>query len=384
MVAGRPLYGARMTARSLPGRLRLLPRDAALAVAVVALGQIEVWANPQITPRPAAAVCEAVLGATLAWRRRLPLAAMTVAAAAGTAEALANVPLQEPLVPLLVYVIVVYSLVTYAPRERALTGAVIGLAAVAAQTASQHKGLGNFAFAAVFLCAAWVVGQTIRKRTAHAERLERDQEQLVAAAAEDERRRIARELHDVISHGLGVVVLQAGAAEQMLERDPARARQALQAIRATGNEAIAELGTLLAVVRGEVESSREPQPALADLERLLAASRDAGLPVELEIRGEPRDLPVPIELSVYRIVQEGLTNARKHAGPARARVVMDYRAESVEIAIEDDGNGVAAANGSRRGLIGVRERVAVFGGHYQAGPRTEGGWRLRAVLPLSR
>lgn len=373
-----------MTADAVLERVRPLPRDAVLAAGVVALGQIEVWANVHITPKPAAAVCEALLGTALAWRRRLPLAVMTLAAVAGTAEALAKVPLQEPLVPLLVYVIVVYSLVTYAPRDRALTGAVIGLAAVAAQTASQHKGLGNFAFAAVFLCAAWIVGRTIRKRTAHAERLERDQEQLAAAAAEEERRRIARELHDVISHGLGVVVLQAGAAEQMLERDPARARQALQAIRTTGQEAIAELGTLLAVVRGEIESSREPQPALVDLDRLLAASRDAGLPVELEIRGDRRDLPAPIELSIYRIVQEGLTNARKHAGRARARVVLDYRDDALEVQVEDDGAGSANGSGSRRGLIGVRERVAVFGGRYEAGPRAEGGWRLRAVLPLPR
>lgn len=138
------------------------------------------------------------------------------------------------------------------------------------------------------------------------------------------------------------------------------------------------------MVRGEVETSREPQPALVDLERLLAASRDAGLPVELEIRGQQRDLPVPIELSVYRIVQEGLANARKHAGRARARVLLDYGVDALEVAIEDDGDGSVFANGSRSGLIGVRERVAVFGGHYQAGPRAEGGWRLRAVLPLSR
>jgi signal transduction histidine kinase len=380
---GKRLYRAHVTAR-LPARIRPSMRDAALAAGVVVLGQIEVWANAHIAPKPAAAACEAVLGAALAWRRRLPLAAITVAAVAGTAEALANVPLQEPLVPLLVYVIVVYSLVAYAPRERALAGALIGLAGVAVQTASQHKGLGNFTFAAVFLGAAWVVGRTIHKRTEHAERLEREQEQLAASTAEAERRRIARELHDVISHGLGVVMLQAGAAEQMLERDPARARQALQAIRTTGQEAIAELGTLLAVVRGEVESSREPQPALVDLERLLAASRDAGLPVELEVRGQRRDLPAPIELSVYRIVQEGLTNARKHAGPARARVSLDYRAEELEVQVEDDGIGGGAGNGSRRGLIGVRERVAVFGGHYQAGPRAEGGWRLQAILPLPR
>jgi signal transduction histidine kinase len=359
-------------------------RDAALASAVVVLGQIEVWVNAHITPKPAAAACEAVLAISLAWRRRFPLAAMTVAAAGGTLETLAGVPLQEPLVPLLVYVIVVYSLVVYALRERALVGAVIGLAAIALQTASQHKGLGNFAFGLVFLAAAWVVGGTIQQRTAHAERLEREQEQLAVAAAEEERRRIARELHDVISHGLGVVVLQAGAAEQMLERDPARAREALRAIRATGHEAIAELGTLLAVVRGEVESSREPQPMLVDLERLLTANREAGLPVDLELRGNRRELPAPIELSVYRIVQEGLTNARKHAGRARARVVLDYRPDVLEVHVEDDGVGADRGQGARRGRIGVRERVAVFGGRYEAGPRAEGGWRLRAFLPLAQ
>jgi len=384
-VAGtEPLYGAGVIATAWLERFRPSVRDAALAAGVVVLGQVEVWGNSHIAPKPAAAVCEVVLGASLAWRRLFPLAVMTIAAVAGTAEALAKVPLQEPLVPLLVYVIVVYSLVTYAPTERALAGAVIGLAGLALQTASQHKGLGNFAFGVVFLVAAWVVGGTIRKRTAHAERLEREQEQLAGHAAEEERRRIARELHDVISHGLGVVVLQAGAAEQMLERDPERAREALRAIRATGQEAIAELGTLLAVVRGEVESSREPQPMLADLERLLAANRDAGLHVELQVRGERRDLPAPIELSVYRIVQEGLTNARKHAGPAKTRVVLDFQPDALEVQVEDDGAGTPDGHGSRRGLIGVRERVAIFGGRYEAGPRTEGGWRLRAVLPLAR
>lgn len=370
----------------MPVFIRLRPgaRDASVAAAVVALGQFEVWTNGRIEPKPAAAACELVLGAALVLRRRVPLATMAVVSTAAAAEALAGVPLQEPLVPLLASVIALYSLVTNASLERALAGAVVGLVAVAVETASQHKGIGNFLFALVFLVGAWIAGRTIHTRTVRADELEREQERLAASAAEDERRRIARELHDVISHSLGVVVLQAGAAEQMLERDPGRAREALAAIRATGQEAIAEMGTLLAAVRGEAGNSREPQPTLADLERLLETSREVGLAVELELRGSRRELPAPIEVSAYRIVQEGLTNVRKHAGEARARVCLDYRVDALAVEVEDDGAGGANGRGSRRGLIGVRERVALFGGGYEAGPRPEGGWRLRATLPLPR
>jgi signal transduction histidine kinase len=370
----------------MPVFIRLRPgaRDTWLAAAVAALGQVEVWANGRIEPKPAAVACELVLGAALAFRRKLPLATIAVVSAAAVVEAFSGVPLQEPLVPLLASVIALYSLVTYASLERALAGAVVGLVAVAVETASQHKGIGNFLFALVFLVGAWIAGRTIHARTARADELEREQERLAASAAEEERRRIARELHDVISHSLGVVVLQAGAAEQMLERDPGRAREALAAIRSTGQEAIAEMGTLLAAVRGERDNSREPQPTLADVERLLETSREVGLSVELELRGTRRELPAPIEVSAYRIVQEGLTNVRKHAGQARARVCLDYRDDALEVEVEDDGFGAANGQGSRRGLIGVRERVAVFGGSYEAGPRADRGWRLTATLPLPR
>jgi signal transduction histidine kinase len=356
--------------------------DAALAAAVVALGQLEVWANARIEPKPAAAASELVLGVALAWRRRFPLATLTVVAAAATTEAVARVPLQEPVVPLLAFVIAVYSLVTYAPRERAGAGAAITVTAVAVQTASQHKGIGNFVFALIFLVGAWIAGRTIHTRTARADQLEREQQQLALAAAEEERRRIARELHDIVSHSLGVLVLQAGAAEQVLERDPARAREVLQSIRATGQEAIGEIATLLALVGSEPEHSRQPQPTLADLERLLATTREAGLPVELEIAGHRRELAAPLELSAYRIVQEGLTNALKHAGATNARVTLRYYERELELEVSDDGAGAANGHGSRRGLAGIGERVAVFGGHFEAGPRPEGGWMLRASLPL--
>jgi signal transduction histidine kinase len=359
-------------------------RDAALAGAIVALGQLEVWLNAAIQPKAAAAVCELVLGAALAWRRKSSLAVVVVVSLAASVEAIAHVPLQEPLVPLLAVVIAVYSLVTYSSRERAAAGAATALLGLAVQTASQHKGLPNFAFGLVFLVGAWIAGRTIHARTARAAALEREHATVAGAAAEDERRRIARELHDVIAHSLGVLVLQAGAAEQILEHDPDRARETLRSIRATGNEAIAELGTLLAVARGEPERSRHPQPRLSDLGQLVAGTREAGLPVEVIIEGRRRDLPPPVELSAYRIVQEGLTNALKHAAATQARVVLRFGEDELEVHVEDNGVGAGDGGGSRRGLAGIGERVALFGGRFHAGAESGGGWRLQATLPLPR
>jgi len=216
-----------------------------------------------------------------------------------------------------------------------------------------------------------------------ADALEQEQEQRAAAAAAEERQRIARELHDVISHSLGVMVLQAGAADQVVERDPARAREVLASIRTTGQEAIGEMSTLLGLIRAEAPEPLEPQPSLGDLDRLVARTNEAGLPTRLEVEGERRPLPAALELSAYRIVQEGLTNAMKHAGPAHARVIVRYGQRELSVEVADDG-AAAGRNGSggRRGLAGIAERVAVFGGQLDAGPAAEGGWTLRAAFPI--
>jgi signal transduction histidine kinase len=302
----------------------------------------------------------------------------------GTIEAVGGVPLNEPWVTLAAYMVATYALVSRAPSERVAAGLVLIVLGVAAQVVSQHKGLGNFAFAMVFLVPIYLAGRTIRARTVRAEELENEQDRRAQEAAEEERRRIARELHDVISHSLGVLVLQVGAAEQVLERDPVKAREVLRSVRRTGQEAIAELGTLLAVARGEVESSREPQPSLADLDSLAETMRQAGLNVDVAIEGPKRALPAAVELSAYRIVQEGLTNVLKHAGQASASVLLRYAGSELEIEISDDGKGAAGIGGSRRGLAGISERVAVYGGRCDAGPGAEGGWRLRAALPFPR
>lgn len=204
----------------------------------------------------------------------------------------------------------------------------------------------------------------------------------MAMAATAERGRIARELHDIISHGLSLMVLQAGAAALVLEGND-RVRDVLKSIRSTGQEAIDQMGALLAVARGDAEPSRSPQPSLADLPELLAHTREAGLDATLAVKGDATRLTPALELSIYRIVQEGLTNALKHAGGAGVGVVVDVGAQAVEIGIRDGGSATAGRVGSRRGLAGVAERVAVFGGEMTAGPAHDGGWMLRAKLPVT-
>jgi signal transduction histidine kinase len=358
------------------------PLDAVIAFVIALVGVAEVVTNGAIEPKGAALPCELALGVALFGRRRFPLATISLVAILGTIEAVAGVPMNAPWVPLAAYMIATYALASRSPNDRVAIGMAVISVAVAVQVISQHKGFGNFAFAIVFVAPIFLAGRTIRSRTVRADELERDQDARAQTAAEQERRRIARELHDVISHSLGVLVLQAGAAEQVLERDPAKAREVLHSIRKTGQEAISELVTLLAVAHGEIESSREPQPSLNELDQLTETMRQAGLRVEIAVEGSPRELPAAIELSAYRIVQEGLTNVLKHAGEASARVVVRYRERELEVEISDDGPGGQVGPGGRRGLAGISERVSVFGGRFDAGPNGGQGWTMRAALPL--
>jgi signal transduction histidine kinase len=158
----------------------------------------------------------------------------------------------------------------------------------------------------------------------------------------------------------------------------------LRSIRATGQDAIAQMGTLLSLVRSEAEPSRQPQPSLADLEQLVVRTREAGLRVDLDVEGRRTELPAALELSACRIVQEALTNALKHAGDAQTHVLIRYAPNALEVEVTDDGGGAVNGGGARRGLAGIGERVAVFGGRFEAGPRPGGGWTVRADLPIAR
>ena len=213
--------------------------------------------------------------------------------------------------------------------------------------------------------------------------VEREREQRERAAVAEERRRIARDLHDVVAHGVGVMTVQAGAARLLLEEDPERARAPLLAVEETGRQALGELRRLLGILRAdEPATALRPQPGLADLEDLLAQARGAGLPAELVVEGTPATLPAGVDLAAYRIVQEGLTNTRKHAGPARAQVAVRYASDALELRDQRRRTRGRHDGGGGHGLVGMRERVALYGGQLEAGPRPEGGFSVRARLPL--
>jgi signal transduction histidine kinase len=241
---------------------------------------------------------------------------------------------------------------------------------------------------------AWVLGDNIRTRRAYlaelearAARLEREREERDERAVAGERNRIARELHDVIAHNVSVMVVQASAGEEVFDTDPSRARESLAAVASTGRAALTELRRLLGVIRseeGEDTPAYAPQPGLEYLDELVGQVRETGLAVDVTVLGEPRELPEGVGLCAYRIVQEALTNTLKHADATRAQVSLRYVADALELQVLDDGRGAAPVNGdgSGHGLIGMRERVALFGGELSARSRPDHGYEVIARIPL--
>jgi signal transduction histidine kinase len=213
--------------------------------------------------------------------------------------------------------------------------------------------------------------------------LEREREEKARTAVAEERVRIARELHDVVAHAISLIVLQARGGRRSLATDPAETLEALDTIEATGSQALAEMRRLLGMLRTDDEQiALAPQPSLRYLDALAAQVGEAGLAVDLSVEGEPIELPPGVDLSAYRIVQEALTNALKHAGPATARVVVRYRENDLELEITDTGLGAGASDGEGHGLVGMRERVSLYGGKIEAGPQDGGGFAVRARLPM--
>jgi signal transduction histidine kinase len=341
------------------------------------------------------AILVVVLCAPLAWRStraRSALAAISVVAAVYGLLGYPQVVLGLPLL------IAVYS-VGARHSLRASTG-VLGLVAlllvVAFATDQQNPGLVDLVVTALSLGGAWWVGASVRirreqlqlleERSALLERARRDE---AAQAVARERLRIARELHDVVAHSMSVVAVQSGMAEHVLASQPERAAAAISAISASSRSALTELRRLLGVLRAddEPEGSLAPALGLADLPSLVERVRDAGVTVELTTTGDPDAVPAAAGLTVYRIVQEALTNAVRHDG-AGAAVAVAVRCGPgvVDVEVVDDGHGTPAeeAPGAGTGLIGMRERVEVFGGDLAAGPAAGGGWRVAARLPLGQ
>ena len=210
---------------------------------------------------------------------------------------------------------------------------------------------------------------------------------MARAAVADERSRITRELHDIIGHTLNLIVVQAGAARAVFKSRPDQTLESLSSIETTARQSLSDMERMLGILRPpEAEAAPYgPQPGLAQVDRLAATFTNAGRPALVNVAGAPHDLPASLDLSAYRIVQEALTNALKHAGPARARVAISYRGDKLELDIVDDGKGPDDDGhnpGGGRGLIGMRERVSLFGRDLDAGPAADGGFRVHASLPL--
>jgi signal transduction histidine kinase len=334
----------------------------------------------------------------LTWRRRSPRAVLAVLTASAVVLLLAGF---RPTVADLGLVVAVYSVAGHSSRRSAVISGLAFLVALAAlmviadlkypqeQTQAQQY-IVNFATFAF----AWFLGVLQRNRREHTAKLEALNRQLAEEresrarwAVSEERSRIARELHDVIAHAVSVMVVQAGAARRVADTRPEQARDAMTSIESTGRQALGEMRRLVGVLRhGDEPTSLDPQPSFADVPALVEEARKAGLEVELDVKGEPRPLAAGVDLSAYRIVQEALTNVRKHAGPATVEVRVRYGPHSLHIEVTDDGRSVsdhASSNGNRgQGLIGMRERVALYGGKLEVGPRPHGGFRVLADLPL--
>jgi signal transduction histidine kinase len=251
--------------------------------------------------------------------------------------------------------------------------------------------IGDYLWSAITFSVAWVLGFALGSRlretdTARrlAEQAELEREEQARLAVAEERARIARELHDVVGHSVSVMTVQASAVRRLLEPDQDKEREALLVVEQTGREALAEMRRMVGVLRRPDEApALAPQPSLEHIEQLVAHTRETGLPVELRIEGTPVELPAGIDTTAYRIVQEALTNAVKHARASKAEVVVRYENGTVEVTVSDDGRGGGDGGGSGHGLVGMRERVSVYGGELEAGPQASGGFRLRATLPVT-
>jgi signal transduction histidine kinase len=332
----------------------------------------------------------AALTLPLVWRRRSPLLVFAVLALIAGVQWLAGIKLLGDAALL----VALYTVAAHESRRRAvLATAVLGVGAVLATerwgsdaVLKTFVGLSGLAIAAAGLGTSMrhrrAYEASLQDRAARAE-VERDQQGQLAAAAE--RARIAREMHDIVAHNLSVMIALADGAAFAAERSPERSVRAMQTVSATGRQALGEMRRLLGVLRDDASAgTRLPQPGIHEIDLLVGQVRAAGLPVELAIAGEVRALPAGAQLTIFRVVQEALTNSLKHAGPgATAQVVLRYDAQAVDVEIRDDGAGGQAPDGQGLGLDGMRERAAVYAGAVEAGPQPEGGWRVHTRLALT-
>jgi signal transduction histidine kinase len=276
-----------------------------------------------------------------------------------------------------------YALAVWTPRRRFRFGLALILVVDLGASAGSDVSLKTVQFTVVTAVVMLLVRRVVGDRERRARIAERERDVAAREAVVEERARIARELHDVIGHHVSIIVVQAGAERRVLSDKNAATREVLETVERTGRSALTETRRLLGMLRDESAEPLTPQPGLDDVPMLVEQLSEAGLPVEFDLDGERRELPVGIDLSAYRIVQEALTNTLKHAGDAQATVRVRYRSDSLELEIADDGRGgTARVSGGGQGLIGMRERVALYGGLFDAGRSSSGGFVVKVVFPI--
>lgn len=362
--------------------------DAAIAIAAT---QLALSLTAEVAPsgplRPLILGLAAVHAIPLILRRRFPVQvfAIGLAAAVGYGAFLPVFRLGPALL------VALYTVTARCGRRASLAGLGAAGAALAfsAFATSWPHDVATWATFAGLLAAAWVLGDNVHRRQeaviaaeSRAEEVARAQQELARQAVVQERLRIARELHDVVAHSMSVIALQSGTGRLVIDRRPQEAREALAAIERTSRAALAEMRQLLNVLRdeGEPNAALGPAPGLGDLDALVAQVAASGIAVDVRLQGTRRQLPAGLDLSAYRIVQEALTNVIKHARSSRAGVLVRYGEDHLDIEVTDDGRGDVGA-GQGHGTIGMRERAALYGGSFEAGPGHEGGYRVAARLP---
>jgi signal transduction histidine kinase len=369
--------------------VRLRPHDPGLALALAFLAghAVERPINPDQTGSIAGnAVAAVLMSVPLYWLRTRPVPSVVALVAAAVAGNALGTDTQDLFVALILIIVVGFSLARH--HEGRARWIPLGIVAASLTTAEMVAGSQDPQFVLILLAGGAFGGGALRRRETLTRELAERTHELEALrelrerhAVLDERRRIARELHDVVAHTVSIMVVQSGGARRQLARDPQRALAALDQVDATGREALAELDRLF----GLLQSDAAAPTGLGDLPALVRRTREAGLPTELAVHGTPGALPADADLAAYRLVQEALTNALKHAGPdATVAVAVRWQDDAVEIAVTDTGRGLGGTpgEGSRRGLAGMRERLAAFGGDVEAGPRAGGGFEVRARLPV--
>ena len=402
MDAPTALRPYRWSVQTLLRRLRLPGwlGPALLSGGLLAAGEVEVWTGTSLggigvarsTPRLALAVSVAVVTTALAFRRQRPLAVsafVCVILAVQVSIVTPQVSLVAGLFPVL---ITVYNAAAYGPRPWRVAGLAAGLAlqGTFSLNIAEERVTGEILFALFVIVGAWFVGDIERTRQHRSQdvieelhRVEADLDARMALALADERAAIARELHDVIAHGVSVMGVQAAGAQVLVDRDPPAAKAAMRAIEAQARESVEELQRLLGVLRDSSDpAGLEPQPGLHQVPALITQMCQAGVSVELSVRGAERSLPAGVDLAAYRVVQEALTNVLKHAGRVAARVQLSYEAGSLGIDIRDAGRSPSTPGRPGHGLIGMRERITLYGGSVDVSQPPDGGFRVSVRIPL--